>query len=61
MNGVFTNTKKSIDFFLNCFSFLTAEQDPIRRYVEVEYRPKDREWAYAQVKADVSRKKLQRA
>jgi len=61
MNGVFTNTKKSINFFLNYFSFLTAEQDPLRRYVEVEFRPKDREWAYEQVKADFDRKKSQRA
>lgn len=61
MNGVFTNTKKSIDFFLNCFSFLNAEQDPIRKYVEVEFRPKDREWAYEQVKADINRKKSKSA
>jgi hypothetical protein len=61
MNGVFTNTKKSIDFFLNCFSFLNAEQDPIRKYVEVEFRPNDREWAYEQVKADIDRKKYKSA
>ncbi len=61
MNGVFTNTKKSIDFFLNCFSIFTAEQDPIRKYVEVEFRPNDREWAYEQVKADINRKKSKSA
>ena len=51
MNGVFTNTKKSIDFFLNCFSFFNCNQDPVKRYVEVEFKPNDREWAYEQIKS----------
>jgi len=50
MNGVFTNTKKSIDFFLNCLSFFNCNQDPVKRYVEVEFKPNDREWAYEQIK-----------
>lgn len=50
MNGVFTNTKKSIDFFLNCLSFFNCNQDPVERYVEVEFKPNDREWAYEQIK-----------
>ena len=58
---VYLQILKNLSIFLNYFSFLTAEQDPIRRYVEVEFRPKDREWAYAQVKADFDRKKSQRA
>jgi len=51
MNGVFTNTKKSIDFFLNCFSFLDNHEDHVKRFVEVEFKPNDRQWAYEQVKA----------
>jgi hypothetical protein len=51
MNGVFTNTKKSIDFFLNCLSFFNCNQDPVKRYVEVEFKPNDREWAYEQIKS----------
>ena len=51
MNGVFTNTKKSIDFFLNCFSFFDSHKDHVKRFVEVEFRPNDRQWAYEQVKA----------
>jgi len=41
MNGVFTNTKKSIDFFLNCFSFLDNNEDHVKRFVEVEFKPND--------------------
>ncbi len=51
MNDVFTNTKKSIDFFLNCFSFFDSHKDHVKRFVEVEFKPYDRQWAYEQVKA----------
>ena len=51
MNGVFAHTKKSINFFLNCFNFSNSHEDNVRRFVEVEFRPNDRQWAYEQVKA----------
>lgn len=51
MHEVFTHTKKSINFFLNCFNFRNDNESDVRRFVEVEFKPNDRQWAYEQVKA----------
>ncbi len=50
MNEVFGITKKSVNFFLNMFHFNTIDENGINRYIEVEYKPRDREWAYSQIK-----------
>jgi hypothetical protein len=61
MNEVFTHTKKSLNFFLNCFNFSTSHEDNVRRFVEVEFKPNDRQWAYEQVKAGKFGKNRKRA
>jgi hypothetical protein len=48
--NVFSNTQKSIDFFLNMFYKHTTDEDSIKRFVEVEFRPDDRQWAFNKVK-----------
>jgi len=48
--NVFSNTQKSIDFFLNMFYKHTTDEDSIRRFVEVEFKPDDRQWAFNKVK-----------
>ena len=42
--NVYHITNKSISFFLNLFKF---DNDPqgIDKFVEVEFKPQDREWA----------------
>ena len=42
--NVYHITNKSISFFLNLFKFDTRSQG-IERFVEVEFKEKDREWA----------------
>mgnify|MGYP001253138604 FL=1 len=49
---VYGITKKSINFFLNMFSFNRVNETGIRKFVEVEYRPYDREWAFEKFKAE---------
>lgn len=48
--NVFSITQKSILFFLNLFQFNNVKQDYIKQYVEIEYKPIDREWAYTKFK-----------
>ena len=50
--NVFSNTQKSINFFLNMFHKYTTDEDSIRKFVEVEFRPDDRQWAFDQVKTE---------
>ena len=42
--NVYNITNKSISFFLNLFKFNTAPKG-IDKFVEVEFREQDREWA----------------
>ena len=42
--NVYHITNKSINFFLNMFKFDNSVKG-IDKFVEVEYRPQDREWA----------------
>jgi hypothetical protein len=42
--NVYHITNKSIDFFLNLFKFNHASKG-IDRFVEVEFKEQDREWA----------------
>ena len=50
--NVFSTTQKSIDFFLNMFHKYTTDEDSIRKFVEVEFSPDDRQWAFDQVKTE---------
>ena len=50
--NVFGITQKSISFFLGMFYKHNFNESNIRRFVEVEYKPYDREWAYEQFKAE---------
>jgi len=47
---VFSITQKSILFFLNLLQFSNVKQDYIKQYVDTEYKPIDREWAYTKFK-----------
>ena len=40
--NVFSNTKKSIEFFLSLFVSSNGNEDSIKQYVNTEYRPIDR-------------------
>lgn len=40
--NVFSNTKKSIEFFLSFFVSSNGNEDSITQYVNTEYRPIDR-------------------
>ena len=50
--NAFGITQKSISFFLNMFYQHNDNENGIRKFVEVEYKPYDREWAYEQFKAE---------
>jgi len=50
--NVFGITKKSIGFLINMFDSNGIDENDINRYVEVEYRPNDRQWAKEQLKAE---------
>ena len=50
--NVFGITKESVNFFVNMFDKHNIDEDNIKRFVEVEYKPYDREWAYEQFKAE---------
>jgi len=56
MHEVFGITKKSIHFFVNMFNINRVDENGIRKFVEVEYKPYDREWAYEQLKAEKLKK-----
>jgi len=48
--NVFSITQKSISFFLNLLQFGDNKQDSIKHYIDIEYMPIDREWAYTKFK-----------
>lgn len=48
MSNVFTITKKSVDFLTNMFNFNKHNADNLRKFIETEYKPDDRQWAYEQ-------------
>ena len=48
--NVFSNTKKSISFFLNMFNNDKFYADNIKQFIEQEYRPIDRSWANYEIK-----------
>ena len=54
--NAFGITQKSISFFLDMFYKHNFNESNIRRFVEVEYSPNDREWAYEQLKAEKLKK-----
>jgi hypothetical protein len=49
---VYGITEKSINFFLNLFGGNRVNETSIRKFVEVEFRPYDREWAFEKYKAE---------
>lgn len=50
--NVYGITEKSISFFLNLFGSNRVNETGIRKFVEVEFRPNDREWAFEKYKAE---------
>ena len=50
MHEVFGITKKSIHFFVNMFNINRVDENGIRKFIEVQYKPRDRQWAYHQIK-----------
>ena len=54
--NVFGITQKSVSFFLDMFYKHNINESNIRKFVEVEYSPDDREWAYEQLKAEKLKK-----
>ena len=48
--NVFGITQKSVNFFVNMFDKHFVDEDSIKRFLEVEYRPNDRQWAEEQLK-----------
>ena len=55
--NAFGITQKSISFFLNMFYKHSVNENGLRKFVEVEFKPDDRQWAYEQFKA----KKLEKS
>jgi hypothetical protein len=49
--NVFSNTKKSIEFFLSLFISSNGNEDSIKQYVNTEYRPIDREGTIYELKS----------
>ena len=48
--NVFGITQKSVNFFVNMFDKHFVDEDSVKRFLEVEYRPNDRQWAEEQLK-----------
>ena len=48
--NVFGITQKSVNFFVNMFDKHFVDEDSVKRFLEVEYRPNDRRWAEEQLK-----------
>ena len=46
---VFSITQKSINFLVNLFQVKNNNED-IKQYIDTEYMPIDREWAYSKFK-----------
>mgnify|MGYP003154410169 FL=1 len=49
--NVFGITQKSVSFFLDMFYKHNINESNIRKFVEVEFKPNDRQWAIEQLKA----------
>jgi len=49
---VYGITQKSINFFLNLFNRSVVDEEGIRKFVEVEFRPNDRGWAFEKFKTE---------
>ena len=54
--NVFGISEKSIGFLVNLFSRNFTHENNVSRYVEVEYKPNDWEWAKKQHKAEKLKK-----
>ena len=54
--NVFGITEKSVNFFVNMFDKYNIDEDNIKRFVEVEYKPNDRGWAFEQLNAEKLKK-----
>ena len=54
--NAFGITQKSISFFLNMFYQRNDNENGIRKFVEVEYKPYDREWAFEKFKVEKLKK-----
>jgi len=50
MNDVFAITQKSINFFVNFFNINKRNQNNVQRFIEQEFKPIDRNWAYEKYK-----------
>jgi hypothetical protein len=50
MKNVFTHIKKFAHSIFSIYDYNKSNEDHIRKFVETEYRPKDRGWAYDQLK-----------
>jgi len=50
MNDVFAITQKSINFFVNFFNTNKRNQNNVQRFIEQEFKPIDRNWAYEKYK-----------
>jgi hypothetical protein len=46
MKNVFTHIKKFAHIIFCVYDYDQSNEDHIRKFVETEYRPKDRRWAY---------------
>ena len=46
MKNVFTHIKKFAHIIFCAYDYDQSNEDHIRKFVETEYRPKDRRWAY---------------
>tara|TARA_R100000231_G_C5212776_1_gene131043 strand:- start:41 stop:214 length:174 start_codon:yes stop_codon:yes gene_type:complete len=54
--NAFGITQKSISFFLNMFYQHNDNENGIRKFVEVEYAPNDRDWAFEKFKTEKLKK-----
>jgi len=50
MQDALTHIKKLADIFNCIYNISKHNEDHIRRFVETEYPPEDREWAYISFK-----------
>ena len=54
--NAFGITQKSISFFVNMFYQHNDNENGIRKFVEVEYAPNDRDWAFEKFKTEKLKK-----
>ena len=53
MEHALTHIKKVTDIFSYIYNSSKHNEDHIRKFVETEYRPKDRQWAYEKLKGKI--------